>query len=253
MIYDLQKASPLKRVSAFLLDAILLAVLATGLSFAISWATGYDSYIAIVQESYERIGTEYGVTAEMQQKSPEELTQQEIATLNAADAAIAQDEAAVHAYGMVINLTLIIVTFGLLGAFLLLEFFVPLLFGNGQTLGKKVFGIAVMHLEGVKLGHVALFIRTVLGKFTVETMPLAMSVVYIFSGAGSPVFLLISAALLLMQLVVLISSKENALLHDKLAVTVTVDLASQMIFKTHEEMLEYKKKAHAEMVASSEY
>lgn len=253
MIYDLQKASLLKRVSAFLLDAILLCVLAAGCGLLIAHLTGYDQHLAVVNEAYARIGAEYGVTGEMQSKSVDALTPDEIAALNAADAAIAQDEAALRAYGMVVNLSVIIVTFGLLAAFLALEFAVPLLFGNGQTLGKKVFGIAVMHQEGVRIGHVALFVRTVLGKFAVETMPLAMSVLYILSGAGSPVFLLISAALLIVQLVVLVASKENALLHDKMAVTVTVDLASQMIFDTHEQMLEYKKKAHAEKAASSVY
>ncbi len=253
MILDLQKASLLKRASAFLLDAILLVVLATGFFYIISVVTGYEQHRLVVAEATERISQEYGVTAEMTSKSYEELTEAEIAAINAADKALQSDEAACHAYVMVANLSTLIVSLGLLLAFVLLEFVVPLLFGNGQTLGKKIFGIAVMHIQGVKLGHVALFTRTVLGKYAVETMPLALSALYLISGLGSPVFLLIGAALLLVQLIVVIVSHENALLHDKMAVTVTVDLASQMIFDTYDQLLDYKKKMHAEKAASQPY
>lgn len=253
MILDLQKASLLKRASAFLLDAILLVVLATGFFYIISVVTGYEQHRLVVAEATERISQEYGVTAEMTSKSYEELTEVEIAAINAADKALQSDAAACRAYAMVANLSTLIVSLGLLLAFVLLEFVVPLLFGNGQTLGKKIFGIAVMHIQGVKLGHVALFTRTVLGKYAVETMPLALSALYLISGLGSPVFLLIGAALLLVQLIVVIVSHENALLHDKMAVTVTVDLASQMIFDTYDQLLDYKKKMHAEKAASQPY
>lgn len=253
MIYDLQKASMWKRASAFLLDAILLIVLASGFFFLIAALTSYDHHLAIVNEAYDRIGATYGVTVDLQVKPVEEMTADELAIMNAANAAISADAAAVHAYNMVVNLSMLIVTFGLLGSYLVLEFLVPLLLKNGQTIGKKIFGVAVMHVEGVRLGHVALFIRTVLGKFAVEAMPLAMSALFVLGGVGSPVFLLIAAALLIVQLIVVIASRENALLHDKMAWTVTVDLASQMIFDTREQLLEYKKKAHAEKVASSVY
>ena len=44
MIYDLQKASLLKRASAILLDFILLVVLATGVGMVVSAITGFDTY-----------------------------------------------------------------------------------------------------------------------------------------------------------------------------------------------------------------
>ncbi|MBQ2953347.1 MAG: RDD family protein [Clostridia bacterium] len=253
MISDLQKASMWKRASAFLLDAILLVVLATGFFLVISLITGYDQHMNIVSEAYERIGTQYGITSEMKQKDQADMTPEELAAMNAANAAIAADAEAVHSYQMVSTLSVLIVSLGLLASFLLLEFAVPLLLGDGQTIGKKIFGIGLMHTEGVRLGHVALFIRTVLGKYAVETMPLALSLVFIIGGIGSPVFLLITAVLLIAQVILLIVSRENALLHDRMAVTVAVDLASQMIFDTHEQLLEYKKKAHAEKAASSVY
>lgn len=253
MIYDLQKASLLKRASAFLLDAILLVVLASGFFLLIGSITNFDKHLEVYNEAYSRIGAEYGITPELQSKTPEQMTEEEKKLLNDADDALVKDPAVVSAYQMLLTLPTIMVSIGLLCAFLVLEFAVPLLLHNGQTVGKKIFGIAVMHTEGVRISHMPLFVRTVLGKYAVETMPIAMTIMYIFFGIGSPVFALIALALLLAQVITLIATRENALLHDKMAVTVAVDLASQMIFDTREQMLEYKKKAHAQKVASSVY
>lgn len=253
MIYDLQKASMWKRISAFLFDAILLSMLAVFCAMVLSAALGYDSYQATFSAAYDRYYAEYGLTEEMLTADPATLTPAQTEQMNAASAAIAADTEAVHAYQMVINLQLLIVTFALLLAFLALEFVVPLLLKNGQTLGKKIFGVGVMQLDGVQLGHVALFVRTILGKYAVETMPFAMCALYLLSGLGSPIFLLIGGVLLIVQALVLIFSHENAMLHDKMAFTVTVDLASQMIFRTREELIEYKKKQHAQKVAAQEW
>ena len=43
------------------------------------------------------------------------------------------------------------------------------------------------------------------------------------------------------------------LLHDLMANTVAIDLASQMIFDTPEAMIAYKEKVHAEMAARESY
>lgn len=253
MIYDLQKASMWKRISAFLFDVILMSMLAVLLALLFSAVTGYDSHYTVFRSAYDRYYEEYDLTDGILTADPASLTAEETERVNAASAALAKDAEAVHAYNMVINLQLLIVTFALLLGFLVLEFIVPLLLGNGQTLGKKIFGVAVMHLDGVRISHVALFVRTILGKYAVETMPYAMCAMYIVSGLGSPVFLLIGGALLIVQAVLLIFSHENAMLHDKMAMTVTVDLASQMIFSTREELLEYKKKLHAEKAAAQAY
>ena len=54
--------------------------------------------------------------------------------------------------------------------------------------------------------------------------------------------------MLVLQLVLLITTKAKTPVHDLLAHTVCVDFASQMIFETPEAMLEYKKRIHAEKV-----
>ena len=63
-----------------------------------------------------------------------------------------------------------ITTLSTLIAFLLLEFAVPLMLKNGQTLGKKIFGVAVVRVDGVKVSPVMVFARGILGKCTIGTL-----------------------------------------------------------------------------------
>ena len=56
------------------------------------------------------------------------------------------------------------------------------------------------------------------------------------------------AMILVIQFALLISTALRTPIHDMIAGTVTVDLASQMIFDSAEELLEYKKRLHAEQV-----
>ena len=123
----------------------------------------------------------------------------------------------------------------------LLFIIVPLIFKNGQTLGKKVFGIAIMRADGVAVTPFQVFIRAIIGKYTVETMiPVFLLLLMFFGAIGSLGFIII-ALILLLELIVIIASRTNSLIHDLFAVTVAVDMSSQMIFKNAEEMLEYKK------------
>jgi uncharacterized RDD family membrane protein YckC len=138
-------------------------------------------------------------------------------------------------------------------AFLLLEFLIPLLLGNGQTVGKKVFGVAVMREDSVKLSPVLLFIRAILGKYTIETMVPVLIILMIYWGVLGFFGTVILFGMLILQLVLLFSTKERSAIHDKLAHTVAVDYASQKIFDTPEAMLAYKKRIHAEQVASEQY
>ena len=54
------------------------------------------------------------------------------------------------------------------------------------------------------------------------------------------------AGLALLQVIVCFTSKTNALIHDLLAGTVVVDVASQMIFRDTQDLIDYKKKLSRE-------
>ena len=167
--------------------------------------------------------------------------------------ALSEDGEALYAYNMVIYLTLIILSVGILLAYLLLEFVIPLFLKNGQTLGKKIFGICLMRNDGVRLPTLSLLVRTLLGKYTVETMVPVLILVMIFFNFLGLAGTLTILGLLILQIVVLAVTKTNSAIHDLLAGTVVVDMASQMIFENEEAMLEYKKKIAAEAAAQTDY
>ena len=250
---ELQKASVWKRISAWIFDVILLGILAVGLAFLLSGVLGYDRYSDSLDAAYASYESAYGITFDISEEEYLAMTDAQRENYDAAYQALIADEEAIHAYNMVINLNMVIITLGILLATLALEFVVPLLFDNGQTLGKKIFGIGVMRTDGVHLPTVQLFIRTVLGKFTVETMLPVYLLQMLLLGSIDLLGLVLLAALLLAQVICLIVTRTNSALHDLLAGTVTVDFMSQRIFSSTAELVEYTKRIHAERAAKQSY
>lgn len=241
MIYDLQKANVLKRVSAGLLDFIIVVIVATGFFFLLSAIFNYDSLNDTYTSYYDRYEEMYGFDfREVSEEIYNGYTEEQKINYDNAYKALTEDKDFINAYSQVINTTLLIVTFGSLLAVMIVEFLVPLFLKNGQTVGKKVFGICLMMDNGVKVSTRALFIRTLLGKFTIETMIPVYFVVTLLYGSPNAIFLFLCAAILISQLLIMIFTKKNALIHDLMSYTVVVDKESQMIFETYEELIKYK-------------
>ena len=239
MRFDLQKANMWKRISAYLFDIILIAIAVVGFALLLSTLLGYDGYTDRLSAIYETYASAYDVDFDLTSAEYAALPAETVQRYNEALEALSADAEISYVYSMLINLTLIIITFSFLLAYLLFDFLIPLLFGNGQTLGKKVFGIGVMRVDGVRLSPMLLFVRTVLGKYTVETMIPVLIVIMLYFQVIGVFGTVVIALLLAVQLVLLTATKTNSLLHDILAQTVTVDMASQMIFENREEMLAY--------------
>lgn len=253
MIYDLQRASMWKRISAWLLDAILLCIVATLMAFLLSTALDYNSYSERLDARYAHFEAEYGVSRNLTQAQLEAMPPDQRANLEAASKAISEDEEALYAYNMMIQLMIVITSIGILLAYIVLEFTVPMVFGNGQTIGKKIFSLGVMRQDGVRVNGVCLFIRTVLGKYAIETMIPVMMILMLFFGSVGEVGWLIVGVIVIAEIVLLASTRERCTIHDKLANTVTVDIASQLIFNTPEDLLAYKQKVAAEKAANQVY
>ena len=205
MIYDLQKASMWKRISAFLFDAILLGIVAVLFGWLLSNILGYDRYNATLNASYDKYAEEFNVNFHMSLSEYEQMTAEQSSRLDEAYAALSADSAAVHAYNM------------------------------------------------VKINAVTLFIRTVLGKYTLETMIPVLILIMIYWGTIGVVGPIVLLLILIVEAATLIASHTNALIHDLLAGTVAVDIASQMIFDTTDDMIAYKQKVHAEAAARQDY
>lgn len=253
MIYDLQKASMWKRISAFLFDGILVSILAVFFAWGISAALQVDRYQAAVQGAYEKYGAQYGINMQMDFEEYESLTEEGLLALENAYAAMNGDGEAVRAQQMMVYTSLITVSLGILFAFLLWEFLLPLRLGNGQTLGKKIFGLGLMRQDGVKIRPLALFVRTVLGKYTIETMIPVLLILMILMNSIGVVGPIVIFLILLLEGLLLLFTRNHTTLHDLMACTVEIDMASQMIFDTPEDLLAYKQKIQAEKAAREAY
>lgn len=247
-MYDFQRANMWKRISAALCDLILICIVVVGAALLLSTVFGYDGYTERLEQISTSYETEYKVDFDISSADYEALSEGEKSQYEAAMDAFSNDGEANYVYGMIINFTFLIVVFSIMIAYLVLEFFVPLLLGNGQTLGKKVFGVAVMRADGVKISPVILFARTIFGKYTVETMLPVMIIIMVYLNLMGILGTALILGLLVVQIVLLAVTKARTPIHDMLAHTVTVDFASQLIFDTPEDLLAYKKRIHAEQV-----
>ncbi len=293
MGYDIQKADMWKRISAGLFDFILIGILCVAIMMGMSWALQYDRYekgLETCKDKYEAKYSEkyielYGVNYDIlgmseasfkalsEDKQAEKLksfnifdmTEETIDKLSQTDKEniqklydeankdISKDGEVAYFYTMTLNLSLITIIFGILISHILLELVVPLIFGNGQTLGKKIFGIGIVRSDSVKVSFLQMFIRTILGKCTVETLVPAMLILMVVFGISSPVDLVLLAALPIAQVIIYFVSRDKTLLHDLMAHTVAVDVASQRIFSSAEDLLEYKKRIQAERAEKADY
>ena len=241
------------RIAAGLLDLILLVILVTGIATLLSSILHYNDYVTTLNDGYAKYEQMYGVTFGLDEEQFNALSEEEQEKYLAASNAMDQDEEVLKAYDMTINLSFIIISVSILIAHLLLEFLVPVLFGNGQTLGKKMFNLSLMRTDSVKLSHFALFVRSILGKCTIEVMlpvMMFMAMLVVPIGMIAPAIIL---GILAIQIGLLISSKNRACIHDLMAVTVVIDHSSQQIFDTPEDLLEYKKKLAADEAERQEY
>lgn len=250
---EIQTASFWRRAAAWFLDLILLAVITAGVMYLMSILVNYDKYSDIVNDTYVRYEEEYGVDFDLTPEAYEALSEADRKAWDDAYAALIADEEALQAYNLTVNLIMLMTTVGVLVSMLILHLLVPLLLKNGRTLGKKVMGLGVIRYDGVKMSTLQLFIRTILGRFTIETMiPVYIVLMMLWGTIGiiGPGILLL---LLIIQLVCLFAGRNNAAIHDRLAGTVVVDMLCQRVFESTEELVAYTQREHAERAARQDY
>ena len=253
MNLELQKADFWKRLSAFMFDSVMMILAAVGVAAILSIFLNYSDHYETLQATEQEYSEKYGINLDISPEEYEKLPAEEKNKYEEADLEFSRDERAIYSYNMLLNLALITTTVSLLLAFIGLELVVPIFLKNGRTLGKKIFGLAVMRTNGVKLGGQAHFIRSIIGKYTMETMvPVYILLMIIFGDLGAIGTLLLGLFLIL-EIAVFAATKTRSTVHDLVSDTVVVDMASQMIFESEEALLEYKTKLHEEMANRQEY
>lgn len=251
MSISIQKANFWKRISAWMFDAILAVTLALGCCLIVVSATDFDSlsneYNAHLQQYYTVYGEKYDVDFSLSQEDYDKLSKQEQAEYNKKIAlaeeemslALREDKTYNELSNKLFRSTILIIAVGVFASVLIWHFLIPLLFKNGQTLGKKIFGLAVIRTNCVKASNPVLFVRSMVGLYAMETMAPLLIVMMIYFGylgiIGTATLLLLAG----LQIGVMIKTETNSSIHDLLSDTMVVDLISQRIFETEEERAEY--------------
>ena len=253
MKFDIQKADLWKRISAFMFDSIMIVMAAVGIAAILSLFLSYGDHYSTLSDVEREYSEKYGIDLELTPEEYEKLGEEEKQKYVQANEEFQKDERAIYAYNMLLNLSLIVLTISLLLAFIGLELVVPICFKHGRTLGKKIFGLAVIRTNGVKLGGQAHFIRAIIGKYTIETMVPVYILLMIIFGTLGITGTLVLLLLLGLELFTVFTTRTRSTIHDLISDTVVVDYNSQMIFDSEEELIAYKTRIHEEEANKREY
>lgn len=252
MIYDFQKASFLKRISAFLLDFILVVILMSFFAWIISMITNYTAIIEEFNGYYTKYETIYNIKL-TDQAAFNAFTEEQLATYTEAINAMNADEEVLRCWGLVSTLPVVMVSVGLLLSTLIVEFIMPLIFKNGQTIGKKVFKIGVVNENGVICSNFQLFARALLGKCAIEYMIPGIIIVMMCLGTMGFVGPLVLFGLLAIQIIVFAMNPTRPFLHDLVGKTAVCDLGTQMVFKTYDDLVKCKEEVGRQKAEASVY
>ncbi len=250
---DLQKASYAKRLFAFLADLIAASILTVGIYLLMTWIMNTDAmlekYNGIVHEYEERFGVTFNITQEQYDGMDEEAKKHYREAVDAVNG----DEEANRAMTSYYTAVFVIFASGILLSMLILGFAIPLILGDGRTLGKKLFGLGVMKIDYTKVTPVMMFVRSVIGKGVMEILLPVMLILTSMSGVTGIFGLIMLGIFAVAEVVSIVKTPENRLLHDIIAGTAVVDWESQMIFDTAADRDEYIKTKQEEREQSRLY
>ena len=256
MSMDLQKAGIWKRFSAYLFDLMLVVFVTVAGAILFASMFRFDASVKEFAEITVEYEDKYGIDLDISQEDYNALSEAEKAaydeTYKIALEEYSKDGRVSATYGAIVSKTLLIVALSLLFGVAIVHFLFPLLFKNGQTLGKKIFGLAVTRTNFVRLKSPILFARSILGVYAIETMFPAFLIIMILLGKLGIIGVITLLLFLVLQIGVMIYTPTNSSIHDLLADTVVVDMASQQIFETEVERLEYVQAEAARKAAETD-
>lgn len=253
MMFDLQKANMTKRISAFIFDLIITVTLTALFGTLISFVSGYDKHYKACVTIIEKYEAEYNISYYIDENEFSSLADEGKHSYEALCNAIASDKDFVYHNHFYLNLTLVIISLGIFLAMTVVDFIVPMFLKDGKTFGKKIFGLGVMRTDHVKVTPLFMFIRTFLGKYTIETMIPVLLIFMIWFGMIGAVGTIIIFGLFILQVICMAASKTRSCIHDLFAGTVVIDFPTQKIFDSREEMISAKEAAAAEKAANATY
>lgn len=237
-VYSLNKASILRRIAAWLLDIILIIIIAVGVMFLTSVIIDYDANQDKLNEYYQ-IHNVY-VSGENGENIFCEIGSSENDSCSLAWENFGKDQNAVDQYNKVNQLTVIILSSGVFFSLLIMHFIVPLFLKDGRTIGKKVMGVSLISSDEVRVTTNQIFVRFLMGEFLITTMiPILLIFTAMISGGGL-FYTLTAIFIVFLNIGFVIFTKNHQNLPDLIAKTIAVDTASQIICDTKEEVNKLK-------------
>lgn len=258
---DLQRASISKRLAAFVIDFFIFILLCVLLTSLFSFVFGYKNSVDSLNAIYDKYPTKfkyddlYTLDYEEYSKLSDDIKKQYQSDCEKFQEDKESQEKYITITTEIAIKSFLIISLSMLLTFVITELSIPMFLKNGQTIGKKLFSIGVVRVDLIKITPFQLFVRTIVGKFIIETLIPVMFLIFPLIGilGGGTFGIIIFAVYLLVQSAMFIFTKNKYILHDVLAVTVAVDMQTQMIFDSTDDLIAYKKKLHEEEVKNSSY
>lgn len=245
---EFYKAKPIKRFAAYVIDMILLLAITFGVMVPMCSWLGYANSREELVPFYEKYSQEYGIDLQISGTEYDELSEKQKEAYDKAYDAMNQDKEALYVMNKILFTVLASAAAGFLVGYAILEVALPLIFKNGQTIGKKAMKLCVMHKDHVLVSPWQVIFRAILGKYFIGTLIpmvlLALPELKIWIISGS----FILAIIAMTQAFIVLMSQANCGIHDKLFNTVVADFEQQYIFDTLEERRAYD----AELAAREE-
>jgi uncharacterized RDD family membrane protein YckC len=225
----IQSASLSKRFSAFLTDIFVFAILFLLTARLFSALFGYDSGRHSLEAAYQSYADKYGISLDITEEEFEKLSSSQKELYYLADEEIAKDSDLNALYKRITILGISTLTASILLSCIISELIIPLFLKNGQTLGKKAFGIALTDKSSRKIKNSALFIRAMLGKFLLGYFLFALCIYMTLFGIFTPFPSLILILVFFFNAILCLLTKNKISLADILSGTVVCDLECQII------------------------
>ncbi len=254
MALSIQKANFWKRISAYLFDFVIAIVLTLALSLITHTIFKVDTHIAKLNSLRAQYAADAGIDLDISTEEYQAMTEAEKSAYDekykAVNKAMSEDDEVLQINAAIITSVLGSFSVSIFCSTLILHFILPLFFKYGRSLGKKLFGLAVIRTSGVKISTPVLFIRSMIGLYAIETMFPLLILVFMLFKMLDIVGVIVLLAFAVLQIWVLYRTPTNSSIHDLLTDSVVVDMASQRIYESNEALLAIQQEA--ENAASTE-
>lgn len=208
-----------RRFGAFIVDLCLVIFLTVMIALPLRGVSGYTAASEKMDAIFNSIASQHGVDINITNQQYNALSEEEKLAVDAALKDISENEEAAELYSKTVKLTMIITFASLFVAVVILELVLPLIFKNGQTIGKKLMRLEVRRRDGSSVNFVTLLLRSISGKFFLDYgLPVFFFFSMLYANAGRiPLvgLLLLATA----QIVSIAVTSDRRALHDILAGT----------------------------------